>query len=234
MVGVAAHASHRPAVGSGARRLRKGRFGRYNGGAMRPAVVVYFDFICPFCYLGAHRLRRLQASWGFDIDWQGLQIHPETPPEGMPLAAIGDARLRGAAAGIVALAEEEAVELAIPLTLANSSLAHRMAECARREGAFDEYLQRVFTAYFRDGRNLGDHETIPAIVREMGIPKSAIAAFLADRDGYAAIIDRRLRECAQRGFRAFPAVIMGDRQWQGVQPEAVWVDGLAAMGCVPG
>jgi len=200
---------------------------------MRPTVVVYFDFVCPFCYLGAHRLSRLQASWAFEIEWRGIQIHPETPPEGMPLAAIGDVRLREAAAGIVALAEEEGVDLAIPLTLANSSLAHRMAECARREGVFHEYLQRVFAAYFRDGRNIGDHETVPAIVREIGVRKSAIATFLADRDGYAAIIDGRLRDCVQRGFRGFPAVIMGDRQWQGVQPEAVWVDGLAAMGCAP-
>jgi predicted DsbA family dithiol-disulfide isomerase len=200
---------------------------------MRPTVIVYFDFVCPFCYLGAHRLRRLQASWAFDIDWRGIQIHPETPPQGMPLAAIGDTRLREAAAGIVTLAEEEGVDLAIPLTLANSSLAHRMAECTRRAGVFDEYRERVFTAYFHEGRNLGDHETIPAIVREIGVPKSAIAAFLADREGYAAIIDRRLRDCAQRAFHAFPAVIMGDRQWQGVQPEAVWADGLAAMGCAP-
>ena len=198
---------------------------------MPPTVVVYFDFICPFCYLGAHRLNRLRESWAFDIDWRGIQIHPETPPEGMPLAAIGDVRVRQAAAGIVALAEEEGIDLAIPLTLASSRLAHRMAECARRAGVFDEYLQRVFASYFHEGRNIGDHETIPAIVRDIGIPKSAVAAFLADREGYAAIIDRRLRDCARRGFQAFPAVIMADRQWQGVQPDAVWVDGLAAMGC---
>jgi predicted DsbA family dithiol-disulfide isomerase len=200
---------------------------------MLPTCVVYFDFICPFCYLGASRLIRLQAHWAFALDWRGIQIHPETPPQGMPLAAIGDERLRQAATGIVTLAAEEGLDLAIPLTLANSSLAHRMAECARREGAFDEYMQRVFTAYFQEGRDIGDSETIPAIVRDLGISKPAIAAFLDDRRGYAAIISERLRDCATRKFRAFPAVIMGDRQWQGVQTEPVWVDGLRAMGCEP-
>jgi predicted DsbA family dithiol-disulfide isomerase len=192
---------------------------------------VYFDFICPFCYLGAYRLSRLQARWAFDVEWRGIQIHPETPSAGMPLAAIGDERLRQAAAGIVTLAAEEGLDLAIPLTLANSNLAHRMAECARREGALEKYQQRVFAAYFQEGRNIGDSETIPAIVRDLGISKRAIAAFLADRAGYAAIITERLRDGAARGFRAFPAVIMGDRQWQGVQPDPVWVKGLRAMGC---
>jgi predicted DsbA family dithiol-disulfide isomerase len=200
---------------------------------MRATCVVYFDFVCPFCYLGAYRLSRLQACWSFDIEWRGIQIHPETPSAGMPLATLGDDRVRHAAAGIVSLAEEEGLDLAIPLTLANSSLAHRMAECARREGVFDEYLQRVFAAYFQEGRNIGDSETIPAIVRDLGISKGAIAAFLADREGYAAIISGRLRDCAEHGFRAFPAVIMGDRQWQGVQPHPVWEEGLRAMGCEP-
>jgi predicted DsbA family dithiol-disulfide isomerase len=198
---------------------------------MRPTCIVYFDFICPFCYLGASRLSRLQARWAFDIEWRGIQIHPETPREGMPLAAIGDERLRHAAAGIVTLATEEGLDLSIPLTLANSSLAHRMAECARREGMFEDYLPRVFAAYFQEGRNIGDAETIPAIVRDLGISKRAIAAFLADRQGYAAIIVERLRDCAVRGFRAFPAVIMGEYEWQGVQSYAVWEDGLRAMGC---
>jgi predicted DsbA family dithiol-disulfide isomerase len=200
---------------------------------MRPTCIVYFDFICPFCYLGACRLSRLQARWAFEIEWRGIQIHPETPSAGMLLAALGDERLRHAATRIVSLAAEEGLDLAIPLTLANSSLAHRMAECARREGVFDEYLQRVFAACFQEGRNIGDSETVPAIVRDLGIAKGAIAAFLADRDGYAAIITERLRDCAARGFHAFPAVIMGDRQWQGVQPEPVWVEGLRAIGCEP-
>ena len=62
---------------------------------MRPTCIVYFDFICPFCYLGAYRLGRLQALWSFDIEWRGIQIHPETPPAGMPLAALCDELLAG-------------------------------------------------------------------------------------------------------------------------------------------
>ncbi|RMF83092.1 MAG: hypothetical protein D6739_07710 [Nitrospirae bacterium] len=199
--------------------------------ASRPTVTYYFDFVCPFCYLGAHRLLRLARRWAFEIAWEGIQIHPETPPEGRPLAALGEEVVRRAAAGIVALAEEEGVELKLPLVLANSALAHRMGELARRQGCFDAYRDRVFAACFQEGRNLGDAETIPAIVRGLGIPRVAIGRFLDDREGYARLIAARLRRVAEYGFRAFPAVVMGGRSWQGVQPEAVWEAGLEALGC---
>ncbi|HBB40142.1 MAG TPA: hypothetical protein DC005_01600 [Proteobacteria bacterium] len=144
--------------------------------ATQPTVTVYFDFICPFCYLGGLRLRRLQQRWGFDLAWEGIQIHPETPRTGAPIARFGDELLRRAASGIVALAEEEGVEINLPLTLANSGLAHRMAELARREGCLDAYLERTFHAYFQEGRDLGDNQTVPAIVRALGIPRPAIGA----------------------------------------------------------
>ncbi len=198
--------------------------------ASRPTVTVYFDFICPFCYLGSLRLRRLQARYAFAIEWEGIQIHPETPPEGAPIAHFGEDLLRRAAAGIVALAEEEGVDLKLPLTLANSGLAHRMAELARREGLLDAYLERVFAACFQEGRNIGDAETVPAIVRDLGISRTAIGRFLDDREGFARLITARLRAVAKAGFRSFPAVVMGSQRWQGVQPDSVWEAGLVAIG----
>ncbi|NCO57692.1 MAG: hypothetical protein COW73_00775 [Nitrospirae bacterium CG18_big_fil_WC_8_21_14_2_50_70_55] len=198
--------------------------------ATQPTVTVYFDFICPFCYLGGLRLRRLQQRWGFDLAWEGIQIHPETPRTGAPIARFGDELLRRAASGIVALAEEEGVEINLPLTLANSGLAHRMAELARREGCLDAYLERTFHAYFQEGRDLGDNQTVPAIVRALGIPRPAIGRFLDDRDGFARLITARLQAVAAMGFRGFPAVVMGEQAWQGVQPVAVWEAGLATLG----
>jgi len=200
----------------------------------RPTVTVYFDFVCPFCYLGGLRLRRLQERWGFDLRWEGIQIHPETPREGAPIARFGDDLLRRAAGGVVALAEEEGVELSLPLTLANSGLAHRMAELAQREGCLDAYLERVFAACFQEGRNIGDGSTVPEIIRGLGISRPAIGRFLDDRDGFTRLITARLRAVAEAGFRGFPAVVMGAQSWQGVQPVAVWEAGLAEIGVCPG
>mgnify|MGYP001821638697 FL=1 len=39
-------------------------------------VTVYSDYICPFCYVGNHRLQRLRDSYELKINWCLLEIHP--------------------------------------------------------------------------------------------------------------------------------------------------------------
>lgn len=45
-------------------------------------VSVFSDYICPFCYGGSHRLLRLRRRCELQVNWCGLEIHPETPPFG--------------------------------------------------------------------------------------------------------------------------------------------------------
>ncbi|MEE8440158.1 MAG: DsbA family protein, partial [Spirochaetia bacterium] len=52
----------------------------------RPVVIAYSDNICPFCTMGARRLRKLQQELDFDVEWRAFEIHPETPKEGMKTA----------------------------------------------------------------------------------------------------------------------------------------------------
>ncbi|HEY2107741.1 MAG TPA: DsbA family protein, partial [Candidatus Binataceae bacterium] len=77
---------------------------------MSTKVVVFSDFICPFCYIGMHTLRRLQPEFGFEVDWRGFQIHPEWPAEGVPAEhyyrAMGEQRRKGAWQMIESMAAE--------------------------------------------------------------------------------------------------------------------------------
>ena len=45
-------------------------------------VTVYYDYICPFCYLGSKRILELSKEFDLDMEWVGIEIHPEFPPEG--------------------------------------------------------------------------------------------------------------------------------------------------------
>ena len=66
---------------------------------MSTKVVVFSDFICPFCYIGMHTLRRLQPEFGFEVDWRGFQIHPEWPAQGVPAEQYLPSDGRAAAQG---------------------------------------------------------------------------------------------------------------------------------------
>jgi len=45
-------------------------------------VLHWFDFICPFCYLGQQR-NQILSRHGLEIVHLPFQIHPDIPPEGV-------------------------------------------------------------------------------------------------------------------------------------------------------
>ncbi len=58
-------------------------------------IVMFSDYICPFCYVGFETIRRLKPEFDFQLEWRGFQIHPDWPAEGIPadkLREAGDGR----------------------------------------------------------------------------------------------------------------------------------------------
>ncbi len=43
-------------------------------------LTVFYDYICPFCYIGSHRILALGDQYDLQINWAGMEIHPERPP----------------------------------------------------------------------------------------------------------------------------------------------------------
>jgi len=45
-------------------------------------ITFFYDYICPFSYIGSKRIQRIGAEYGIEIEWKGYEIHPEYPPQG--------------------------------------------------------------------------------------------------------------------------------------------------------
>ena|SRR5258708_5899755 len=52
-------------------------------------VLHWFDFICPFCYLGQQR-NQILSRHGLEIVHLPFQIHPDIPPEGVEAGPLAD------------------------------------------------------------------------------------------------------------------------------------------------
>ena len=46
---------------------------------------MYSDYICPFCYLGESIIEKLKNKFDIEMEHIGIEIHPETPEEGVDL-----------------------------------------------------------------------------------------------------------------------------------------------------
>ncbi|MFX0044126.1 MAG: DsbA family protein, partial [Candidatus Hodarchaeota archaeon] len=120
-------------------------------------VIAYSDYICPFCYIGYHRLTQLKKEYNLDVEWRPFEIHPETPKGGALTEDLPFPKgyLEMAFANVKGLADEDGLKLKFSGKLPNSRLALYVSEFARKKGKFGEFHKIVLDAYWLDGKDIG-------------------------------------------------------------------------------
>ena len=93
----------------------------------------------------------------------------------------------------------------------NTRLAHRLIWFAEQQGLADQMVDQLFIAYFVDGNDIGEPETLAAVAAIAGLDKAVVSAFLASDEG--------LEQCAalaeqayDSGAQGVPAYLWGE-QW---------------------
>ncbi len=186
-------------------------------------ISVFSDYICPFCYIGSRRLLRLRAEFDTKVNWCGLEIHPETPATGMPIEELGYAPQRWAqmTQALAQMAEQERLDLGTRRFTTNSHKALLLAEAAKQTGqeVFYALHERLFQAYFTEGRNIGDTEVLTALAAECGVPPVTVAAAWQD-PAYPERLRLNLRFARELGISGTPAYVFGKNVLVGALPYA--------------
>ena len=194
---------------------------------------IFSDPVCPWCYIGKALVdRALEANpeHPFTIEWHPFQLNPEMPREGADRAEYLEARFGGKAnaVSIYARVEQAAAEAGLTIDFAamkrmpNTLDAHRLIHWAGLEGRQGAVTSALFRAFFREGRDIGDAETLVAIAAEAGLDPVLIARLLASDADRDAIIARDLH-ARSRGVAAVPTYVI-DNQYalSGAQPVTLW------------
>jgi len=188
-------------------------------------IDVISDVVCPWCYIGKRHLESALATLSADdpafeatVNWHPFELNPELPvhgierrryleakfggPEGTR-AVHGRIREAGASVGIAFDFERVAVQ---PNTLA----AHRLISWAQRDHDAADLVERLFAAYFVEGRDVGDHAVLAAIAGEAGLDAVAARQWL---DGDAARLDiaAMVERARALGVSGVPFFIFGNR-----------------------
>jgi predicted DsbA family dithiol-disulfide isomerase len=149
-----------------------------------PTVLHWYDFLCPFCYVGQHRTAILERH-GLNVVELPFQAHPEIPPGG---TAVGPRR-----GPMYAMLEREAKDAGLalhwPPRLPDTRRALAVAEWTRTHhaSAFPQLQRQLFAAHFEKGEDLGDPEVIDRYAREAGVDLVALHAALANGSAEAAV-----------------------------------------------
>ena len=183
-------------------------------------VVMFSDYICPFCYVGFETMRRLKPEFDFELEWHGFQIHPDWPAEGIPadkLREAGDAAARKATwERITAMADSVGFSMKPPAMLTNSRAALAATEFARESGRDEALEERIYRAYFNDGENIGDASVVARLAGEAGLDAAEVADAIRSPK-YEMRLKNNSLAANQRGVSGVPTFFIGEYPLVGAQ-----------------
>jgi len=206
------------------------------------------DPVCPWCYIGKTQLDAAlekRPDIQLEIDWHPFQLNPDMPPEGMDRPTYLEAKFGGAEAAADTYGDIGAAAEAAGLCLdfdaikrtPNTVDAHRLIHWAGLEGRQTVVATALFSAFFEDGRDIGDPEVLVEIAEAAGLDGAVTRRLLAG-EADADMVRARDAAAREQGVRGVPAfVIAGRRMVVGSQPAHYWerlLEELAASGPAPG
>jgi predicted DsbA family dithiol-disulfide isomerase len=174
-------------------------------------------------------LVRLRAEFELDVEWVGYELHPETPPGGVPLAEwlpqpeamMGYVRTFAADFGVG--------DLVHPKLLANTRRAHASAQAAREAGRLEPWRAAAFDAYWRKRRGLESDDDLAAIARDAGIDP-ALAVRAASDPAAVAQVDAARQLALRAGVTGVPTFDVGGARVVGCQRYEVLVETVRRAG----
>ncbi len=195
------------------------------------AVEIWSDVVCPFCYMGKRRfenaLQEFPHGNAVEVTWKSFQLDPQTaPPYGQSIYEYL-ARRKGISVDESRRMHDRLAGAARELGLrydfqkavvANTFNAHRLTHLARERGLQAEMEERLFSAYFTEGTDLGDDEALAELGAEVGIPAGDAREMLRG-ERYADAVREDAREAQDLGADGVPFFVF-DRTFAVVGAQA--------------
>ena len=152
-------------------------------------IDVFFDPICPWCYIGKRRLQRAlgqRPAISAQLNWRPFMLNPDMPPQGMERQAYllhkfgTEARVRRLLGALEVTGQSEEIGFnfdGICHTPATFD-AHRLVKYASEHGQGEPVVESLFRAFFIEGRDIGLFDELSAIGRAAGLDGGALDAYL--------------------------------------------------------
>ncbi|CAJ0790355.1 hypothetical protein LMG7141_02354 [Ralstonia condita] len=179
-------------------------------------VDVFFDFICPWCWIGTRHLssalsafEKMHPEVKTKVRWRSYPLLPDTPEKGVPYQTFYLSRLGSATAVSMGRAQVERAGQAVGIhfdfsrisVLPNTQRAHGVIKEFRRvdpDVQLDVLIDRIFGAYFNEGADIGDQDVLQRLKAEHDAAKA-----LAPPTNWSSVSRQTLRGVAVPGVPYF-------------------------------
>lgn len=200
-------------------------------------VEIWSDIVCPFCYIGKRHFEQARAQFPhpLSVSWRSFELQKDAPKKQDGDLATRLSQKYGKslewAKAMNLQVTEKAAQVGVKFDLdhavpTNSFDAHRLIHLAKTFGLQDEAKERLLSAYFSEGKNISDHETLKELGREIGLEVDDVSAML-DSERYGAEVRADEQMATEMEITGVPFFVINERYAiSGAQPVELFVETL--------
>ena len=202
-------------------------------------IEIWSDVMCPFCYIGKRHFEEALSKFSdkehIDIEWKSFQLDPTMPDvaeesqEDYLVKRKGMSReqVQGMLQNVTAMGKEAGLDFNFDQSImVNSQKAHQLIQFAKSKGLGNEIEERLFQAYFTEGKNVADQTTLTELGKEIGLDENELQVAFND-DKYLYQMKQDIQEAQNIGVRGVPFFVF-DRKYgvSGAQPTEAFLETL--------
>jgi predicted DsbA family dithiol-disulfide isomerase len=196
-------------------------------------VVMFADFICPYCYIGQERMKQLARDYGVHPQWRPYWLHPEVPPEGssMPQSADRD-RARTVKEWLEEMEPEKAARIRFPGKLQYSFLAFEAVEFAQDRALALPFTSAVYDALWVEGKDIAQISTLQEAAAGAGLDAEDLGRALREHR-YTEQTRNAVEASRNAGVTNTPTYILGRTAIKGWHYYEVFQTVMEKQGMLP-
>ena len=202
-------------------------------------IEIWSDIQCPFCYIGKRKIEKALDAFKekdkVEIEWKSYQLDPDsTSQPGIDLydyLAKRKGQTRDWAIemhkNVTQMAKENGLEYHFEKAiLANSYNAHRLIHLAKKHKLGNEAEEKIFKAYFTEGKDIANIATLTALGIELGLKEDELKEVLSS-DKFGDEVRADIEEAQNIGVKGVPFFVF-NRAYavSGAQPVEIFTETL--------
>ncbi|MBB5148379.1 MULTISPECIES: DsbA family oxidoreductase [Ureibacillus] len=198
-------------------------------------VEVWSDFVCPFCYIGKKQLEKAIQDTGYfgqvEVELKSFLLDPTTLEDsdeyiyehlskkyGMPIDEV-----MKMTNSVVQRANEVGLQYNFDeLKTANTLKAHRLSKWAYSKGKGIEFSERVFHAYFIEGKAIGKEDVLIKLAEEVGLESKEVEEILKS-NRFSEEVEKDIQQAQIYGIQGVPFFVFENKYAiSGAQPQELF------------
>ncbi|NCB69893.1 MAG: DsbA family oxidoreductase [Bacteroidia bacterium] len=202
-------------------------------------IEIWSDVMCPFCYIGKRNFEKALAQFPdsdkLEIVWKSFLLDPSVPDIAtesyedylVKRKGLSAEQVRGMLKNVTQMASEAGLDYHFErAVMVSSQKAHQLIQFAKSRNLGNEAEERLFYAYFTEGKSIADHDTLIQLGVEIGLDAAELQAAFTDEQ-YAYQVSQDIQEARNIGVNGVPFFVFNRKYAiSGAQPPQAFLETL--------